>query len=338
MPDILRHGGRGLLEGVLTIWQAMNDIMCLHQDNLVWVVNPMTEINTDALVDPTDVNTFPGKEYLTRDTVSGQQAVRNVERRSRTNEILANMQFYDQHFQRGSFVPDNIQGLPGWRQEITFREAAMNLDQALSIYSLMGENVEEGAVKAVEAALDIIYSQASYNDYKRAFSDEDWAKFEKIFGIMPDPTAKTGVRGIPKFNGTFHISGIQALMKDNETLLNLKQVIIPLAERPAFAPYINAFKALKAIERRVNLEDEGVIATEEEAKMIDLQQQLASAGQKEAMERLQQLQEALGIAELAEKLSNIESGDIQTLANEIKLLSEKFEESRERKEENEEQR
>ncbi|MBW2596933.1 MAG: hypothetical protein JRC93_13390, partial [Deltaproteobacteria bacterium] len=32
LPDLLRFGGRGLLEGVLSIWEAMNDLMCLHHD------------------------------------------------------------------------------------------------------------------------------------------------------------------------------------------------------------------------------------------------------------------------------------------------------------------
>ena len=93
LPDLLRFGGRGLLEGVLSVWEAMNQLMCLHQDYLVWIVNPPTEMNVDAFVDPDDVELNPGKKFLTRDTQSGQQAVRAVQRKSRTNDILANSQW-----------------------------------------------------------------------------------------------------------------------------------------------------------------------------------------------------------------------------------------------------
>ena len=321
MPDILRHGGSGLLrKSVLTIWQAMNDIMCLHKDNISWVVNPMVGINTDALVDPTDVNTWPGKEFLERDTPNGTQAVRVVERKSRTNEVLANTQYYDQHFQRGTFVPDNVQGLPGWRQDITFREAAMNLDQALGVYSLMGENLEQGALMVTKASLEIISAHAGLADYKNPFTNEEFIEFAKKFGMAANPEQRTGMLGLPPFDGNFHISGIQALMKDNDTLQNLKTVVIPLKDSPSLGKYINGYKALKAIEKRTNLEDEEVIVTEDEAKMIDYRDSLMAAKQKDAMEKLQELQEALGIAELIEKLKDIQNNDIERITQRIDQL------------------
>lgn len=303
LPDILRNGGRGLLEGVMTIWEAMNNIVCLHQDYMQWVVNPPTEVNVDALIDPNDSAIVPGKEIATRETVSGQQAVRPVQRRSRTSDVLSNTQFYDQYFQRGSFVPDSVQGSPGWRKDITFREAAMNLDQAMGVYGLMGENLESGAITILETVLDIIKAQIGYKDLQEVFTDDELNKY----GIEADPNEPTGVKGLPEFDGSFHISGIQALMKENATIMNIKDIIIPLSESPKYAPYLPAYKILKSIETRINLQDEGIIPTEEDAKKIEDQQKAGQAAQMESAQKIQEMQEALGMADLTQRIQNIEN-------------------------------
>jgi hypothetical protein len=299
MPDLLKFGGRGLLEGILSVWESMCNLMCLHQDNLQWIVNPMTEINVEALVDPADTESWPGKEYLVHESVNGQQAVRDVRRRSNTNDVLANMQYHDQNYQRGSFVTDAVQGLPGYRKDMTYREAAMNLDQALGVYSLMGENIEAGAIWAITAAVEFIRRYATYQDYQLMFTPE---KFQELNITQDtDPQSVNGISGLPPLDGTFHISGIQALMKENETLTNIKQVIIPLAENSRFAPFIRPFKALKAIELRTNMADEEIIVSEEEARLIEAQEYETLAAQKKAVIEANDLQQANAIVDLANK-------------------------------------
>jgi hypothetical protein len=285
----------------------MCNLMCLHNDYMQWIVNPMTEINVDALVDPEDTETYPGKEYLVRDNVNGQQNIRTVNRRSNTNDVLANMQYADQNYQRGSFVTDAVQGLPGYRKDMTYREAAMNLDQALGVYSLMGENIEQGAIGAIVAAVEFIRQYARLADYRACFAEEEAAALFQSMGIQPDenPDNLTGLSGLPPVDGSFHVSGIQALMKENEALTNIKQVIIPLAESARFGPYIRPYRALKAIELRTSMADEGVIVTEQEARQIEAQQYAALAAQQEAAARAQELQEAHSMADLAGKADNL---------------------------------
>jgi len=319
MPHLLRHDGRGLLEGVLSLWEAMNNILCLHQDYIHWIVNPPREINLSALDDPEDVKIFPGKDILTRETAHGQQAVRLEQRRSRTSDILANMQHYDQMFDRGSFVTSRVQGLPGWRKQEPFRLAAMDLDQALAVFGLMGENVEEGAIQVISLAAKVVKEMAGYSDYEAAFTEEEL----KQYGLSPDTGKENGVTGVPELEESFHVSGIQALMRDNETLAGIKETIIPLSNVPGYAPYINKFRVLKAIEGRINIKDEGIIPTDEEAKVINLQERLAAAKQQEAAEKLAELQEAMGITELIEKLGKIEAetgGDIAGITERIMAL------------------
>ena len=317
LPDILKFGGRGLLDGVLTLWEAMNNILCLHQDYLQWIVNPSEEIAADALLDPNDVEDWPGKKTLVRETVNGQQVVRVRERRSRTSDVLTNLQYYDQNFQQGSFVTSTIQGLPGWRKNVTFREQAQNLDQSMAVYSLMGESIEQGATAAILAGWEVTKSMAGYRDYLSIFTQEEL----KDFGVFADPSAENGVSGVPEFDGIFHVSGIQALLKENETLRNIVEVMLPLSRDPEYAPYINKFRILKSIERRINLDDEKVVATEDEAKLVDMQIALFQNKQKDAAEKLNELQEALGIADLIEKMQDIDLKNIDSVVARIRELA-----------------
>jgi hypothetical protein len=312
MPDLLKFSGRGLLEGILTLWESMCNIMCLHEDNLKWIVNPMTEINIDALADPRDAASVPGKDYLVRETVSGAQVVRQVQRRSATNEVLANMQYYDQNFQRGSFVTDAVQGLPGYRKDMTYREAAMNLDQALGVYSLMGENIEAGAIWAILATAEMVSRYASYQDYLDVFGADKL----KEYGIEPDTANPGGIVGVPPIAGSFHVSGIQSLMKENETLTNLKQVVIPLAGSPTFARFIRPYKILKALELRTNLTDEGIFVTDNEAKMIEAQQYQELADQAAAVKQAQDLQNAHTAADLMGKMETLQPAAKQAYTGE----------------------
>ena len=301
MPDLLKFNGRGLLEGILTLWESMCNLMCLHNDNLQWFVNPMNEISVENLVDPSDTETFPGKTYLVRDTMHGQPVVREVLRRGKTNEVLANMQYADQNYQRGSFVTDAVQGLPGYRKDMTYREAAMNLDQSLGVYSLMGENIEAGAMIAIQSAAEFIREYASYKDYQAIFTEEEL----NAYGIVPDPAAPNGVRGVPPIDGSFHVSEIQALMKENEALVNLKNVIIPLADSPRFGRYIKPFTVLKALELRTNLTDENLIVSEDEAQKIEAQEYEALAEEKKALAEARDIEQAHKVADLANKMTTV---------------------------------
>lgn len=263
MPDLLVHGGRGLLEGIITIWEAMCNLMCLHEDALKWVVNPPTEINVDGLVDPLDIDDWPGKKFLTRTTPNGNQVVRTVDRRDTTNSILANMQYHDQNFQRGTFVTDAVQGLPGYRKDITAKEAAQNLEQSMGIFGLMGGNLEDGAIDVVSAAKDVIETFAQLTDFADVMDPE-------VAEVLAQ------INQFPEMTGAFSISGVQAMMKDVEIIKTITSTLIPLSESPRYAPYIKPYNILKAVERRANLEDEDVIATSEEAQQIDLMMQQAA--------------------------------------------------------------
>lgn len=256
MPDLLRFGGRGLVEGIITLWESMCNIMCLHEDGLKYIINPPTEVCVNNLVDEEDVDHWPGKIYQTRDTVSGHQVIRPMDRHDATSSVLANLQYHDQLFQRGSMVTDSVQGLPGYRAEVTAHEAAQNLDQAMGVFGLMGGNLEDGAVQVLNAIVDVISSFATVADLFPDLSEETQQKVMAAGGRMP------------KLNGRFSISGMQELLRQADTLRYLTTIVIPMAEKPTWAPFINRYETLKAFESRTNLKDENIIVDEATARQI----------------------------------------------------------------------
>ncbi len=276
LPHLLRFDGRGLLQGIKSLWYFMCSLLCLHNDNLNWVVNPPTEIDISSLVDPEDIDDYPGKKYLSRGTVSGQQSIRPVDRKSITNEILANENFAQQRFEEGTFITSLVRGLPGYRAEVTARESAQSLEQNMTVFGLIGKNLEHGALDAVVAGAETVAINITSDELTKIMGPE-WAE------RFADPTSPTGLKLPILTTGNFSVSGISALMRDMEIIRNIREVILPLFEgQSIFLPYLKPYKLLKSLEKRMGLQDEGIMVDQVMADAIDgaqQRQQEASIGQ-----------------------------------------------------------
>ena len=284
IPHLLRYDGRGLIHGVKSIWYFMCSLMCLHNDNLNWVVNPMSELDVTALVDQTDIDKYPGKQYLTRGTVSGNQSYRTVDQRLITNEILANMNFSDMRFQEGTFVTNLLQGLPGQRTNITARESAQSLDQAMTIFSLIGKNLEDGALNAILAGAETVKANITYQELATLMGSDVADKYRVDTSVSP-----TGLNLPNPCEGAYHVSGISQLMQDWEIIQNIRDLVLPLFQNEQFVPYLKPYKLLQSLESRLNLKDEGIIVDEDKATEIDTKQQ---AGQDHALAQAEPQQAA----------------------------------------------
>lgn len=269
LPHLLRYDGRGLVHGIKSLWYFMNGLLSLHNDALNWLVNPTSEITTQSLVDPTDVDDFPGKKYLVQRTEQGQQVVRYHDRRSVTGDVLANLNFADQRYQEGSFVTSLVQGLPGYRAEVTAREAAQSLEQALNIFSLIGKNLEGGALDIILGAAEVIRVNMTYGECAEWLGKDEetgqlWAD------MFLDPTTATRLNIPSLTTGSFHVSGMTALMRDWETVRNIKDIILPCLENEYLVPFFNKYGILKALETRLNLRDENILLPIDMALPLEL--------------------------------------------------------------------
>ena len=307
LPNFLRFDGRGLLHGVRSLWYFMCSLMCLHNDYLNWLVNPMREVILGGLLDQDDLEIYPGKAWLTRETVNGQQVVRNIEQRSNTNEIMAWLNFADQYFGSGTMVTDAVSGLPGWRQEVAAREKAQDLDQSMSVFSLMAGNLENGALQVVNAVAKTIRGFMGPKELDELLGEGGSERYAQ-------PDSPTGL-ALPELTGQFHVSGMQAVVKDFETMKAIRDLIMPLAETGSvFLPYLKPYFILKAIEKRANLEDEKILVDEARALQIDGAQQASQEG---AINQ----EEELARQEAAIKAQNMESQNAALQAQAVNQMA-----------------
>jgi len=284
LPHFLRFDGRGLLHGVRSLWYFMCSLAALHNDYLNWIVNPMLEITLPLIMDQEDLTTYPGKPWLVRETNQGQEVVRTVDRKAITGDVMAYLNFGDQAFQKGTMINDTIQGLPGFRAEVTARENAQNLEQSDTVVTLMANNLEDGAIWAIQAGAETIQANAGVQDLQEIFKGEDLGKYI-------DLQSSTGIR-LPLLNGSFHVDGITAIMKDQDTLKTIMNVILPLFDQTKFGdmfkPYLRPGYLIKAINRCANLIDQRIVVDDAKIEQIDKMQQDIqdkAIGQKEALEQ-----------------------------------------------------
>ena len=314
IPDFLAYEGRGLLHGIRSLWAFICSVLCLYNDNLNWVVNPMTEVELTALVDQDDIDTYPGKQYLTRGSMQGHQVVRTVDRAAKTTDVLSIAKYYEELFDSGTFVTHALKGQVE-KREITAREAAQHLEQSMGVFGLMGENIEHGAIQAIKAGRETVVINAGYKDIEEKFGKDPEAGAPAFI----DLNSETGVT-LPEFNGSFHVSGLSAILKDNETMRNIREIILPLmVEGHPLARYVIPYKVLKSIETRVNLRDEGIVVSEDDAKRIDAEekqrQDMIAQAQAEAVRMESEEKSQLH----AEKMSKI---DKEKENLDVKLVSE----------------
>ena len=288
MPHYLRFDGRSILQSVKSMWYFLCNLMSLHADNLNWIVNPMREVNIEALIDPADNKYYPGKYVYTRETTSGQQVVREVGQRSISNEVIANANFAKQAIDDGTFTTAPVTGGPGYRAEVTAREYMGAREQSLTVFAPVGKNIEGGAVSAIHAAAETIALNISYEELYYFMGDEAAAYY--------DETDAPLYVNLPHLStGQFSVSGISNMLRDIEILNSVRDNFLETLGNPQLAqivlPYIEPYNLLKSIEKRSGLKDEGILIDEERAKVIAADQQRA---QEEAIqaERLAKQQAA----------------------------------------------
>jgi len=271
LPNMTRWDGRGVIQGIRSLWYLMCNLISLHADHLNWTVNPMIEMDIYSLVDQDNINIAPGKLYQTHGTVQGQQVVRPIDIKAAVGDIMAILNFYDQRHQDGGLMDYATMGLPNFRDVVTATETAQNLDQSMILVASMAKNVEDGALSAIMAAAETVMVNMTYDNLKSIMGSE----FADRYRVRDSEKTEypLGIKLPPLGTGTMHINGITGLMKEQETLANLFK-ILPLIDNELFQPYFDAHKILELIERLMHLQDAKIlIADADKIKAIADRQQ-----------------------------------------------------------------
>jgi hypothetical protein len=258
VPHPLRFEGRGILEGVVDLWSLINNLVNLHVDNLNWDINQMFEVDTSLLADPTDTEVYPGKAWVKKPSATGE-AVRAIALRTRSPEVLMNIQNFEKWWSNGSFVNEFIEGLPGYRSEITKGEVEMKTQASLGVFNSMGKELERGAKDALWLANDVIMHNLKSNPDHPIFDgaglDNEAAK------IVTDPLSD-----LRKY-AYISVSGISDIIKRSELVQKI-EAAMQKAVHPLYARYHKPYELLKQYYEVLGMDNQGIIVTKEEAEQV----------------------------------------------------------------------
>src|SRR3989304_5922588 len=180
IPHILRYDGRGLIEGVFDIWKMLNNMLSLTMDDFSWVVNRMREIAPELMLDPSDLDFYPGKEIFRTTDMIQYPVVKDVLTTSNIEKIIAVAQYVSGLIEEGDFVNAMVEGLPGYREQITAREVSQKTEQSMGIFDSIGTETESGAVNAgysIYETMVLNWNALSNPSPSRVLGDNEFTKF-----------------------------------------------------------------------------------------------------------------------------------------------------------------
>jgi hypothetical protein len=279
IPHILRYDGRGLIEGVFELWKMLNKMLSLTMDDFSWVVNRMREIVPELLLDPTDLEMYPGKDlYRTTDQL-GFPVVKDLLTVSSIDKILAVAQDIRSQIDNGDFVTESVSGAVGAPPEKTKGEVMLKAEQGLGIFDQIGTETEHGAVNGAYALYETMVLNWNANSNpspSRVLGDNDFTRFLEGAG-------QEEKKQFLKEGCDIKIVGISAELQKAERaklLMALKQY----AESPIFAPSFKVHELVEETVGALGIYKAPFLRTAEEMKSQDLGNRIAQALGKVAQE------------------------------------------------------
>lgn len=269
IPHVLRYDGRGLIEGVFEMWKMLNKMLSLTMDDFSWAVNRMREIVPELMLDPTDLDFYPGKDIYRSTENIDSPVVKDLLNNPIIDKILAVAQYMAQQIDNGDFVSEFVSGLPGTRSQITKGEVEIKTEQNLGIFDSIGTEVESGAVNVGHA----IYETMILNWNKESSPSPIRVLGENPFTLFLENASLEEKKQFLKENCDIHITGISAQLQREEKvklLMALKQY----AESPLFKPYFKLKELLDETVGALGMYKAPFIKTEEELRQTEVGQQL----------------------------------------------------------------
>jgi hypothetical protein len=264
LPDMFTFDGHGIVEPSLWLWLATCNLMNLHIDDMSWRVNRMRQVNRYKLEDPTDVDLYPGKLWLTsKDVQAGAKVIEDIFEAGNTNEILATLQHYDARRENSSFVNQFVAGLPGQRSNITKGEVEIKTEQSMGIFDSIGEDIEEGAIHVLKACIEMLvlnWSEYTYPAVSRVFPEDQAAA---IFSQFAPEQRKEMLQA----NCDIKVSGVTAQIKNSDLIPRL-QFIMAKAEG-MWGKYVKPYELFTQVTNTLGFYDPDFAVSPEEAMMID---------------------------------------------------------------------
>ncbi len=259
IPHILRYDGRGLVEGVFEIWKMLNKMLSLTMDDFSWAVNRMREVCPELLLDPSDLDFFPGKDIYRSTDHLDRQVIQDVLTTPHIEQILAVAQYISQQVDNGDFVSEFVSGLPGSRSQITKGEVEIKTEQNMGIFDSIGTEIEGGAINVAYSMYETMVLNWNGNSSPspmRVLGDNPFTQFLEQTDLE---TKKQFLRE----GADIKIVGISAELQRAEKA-RLLMALKTYAESPLFAQYFKNKELLNETVGALGMWGANFIKTDEE--------------------------------------------------------------------------
>lgn len=146
-----RFPGGGILEMSLEVKRAIDRIAQMWETHLQFSAIPMFEVEAAALENPEQLSTgvFPGKTFIKKPGQGPNQIVRPIVTQPLQADAFNAFLAYDKEFQRGTFIPDQVQGLLDQKGETTATEVQQTAVASTLILSDIAMHLEHEALAPI---------------------------------------------------------------------------------------------------------------------------------------------------------------------------------------------
>lgn len=261
---LTRFWGKGILEGVLTLWWLQCGLLSMHMDALNWTINKIREVDPSMMKVPSSLDVMPGA-VLERKAGATGNIVTEVETNDTNIDVLPNLNWLANEMENGSFVNQFLAGQPPMRSQ-TKGEVDSKTNMSMGMFDSIGTDIEFGAVNALWAAIETIVLYWGISD-KIPNADVLFDKFPqaKSFLEMEQSDKIEFLRGA----STISVSGISAQLKKGDSLDRL-MAMMKRVETPMYAKYIKPYELIQEFTELMSIDKPKWLVDPKQAEEIDM--------------------------------------------------------------------
>jgi len=242
---LFRNEGQSMIEAAVSLQKALNNLINMSMDGLLWKLNKLIEVDPDLLRNP-DVllNLEPGRPILKK---GSEQAVREIPFSDIPQGALASIEIIRRAIQNVDFITDIMMAL-NTRADTTATEVQVKTGEANAMWESIGITVEEAIKEFVEMTrqLAIMY----WDDFRDPVLQEISKKYglplnrstreEKVMFLLRNVTIRSGAvseyfRKMEELKSLLEFLGICAKIPPLYQRLNLREFADRLLGYFAFA-------------------------------------------------------------------------------------------------------
>lgn len=272
-----RTEGVGLIEMVRSIHKALNQIVNLGVDTLLFRLMPVFEFTPDVYENPEDLKTglTPGKIFRRNSLAApNDMGLKPIQFEDISPGAAQLAGILDRSYQEGAMVTELQQSLPRWSGAQTATETEAIQENQSSFFGALATDIEQYAIAPIiEMAVDTIMQYLDTTNDPRVASILGVG--QQVLAGMSQPEVLEMVQGDYEIT----VRGLSGQLEKAEMLQNLVQFMNLIGQNPqAWLPYLRQDALLRRILEsfRPAIHDiEDIIADPQtvEANKVAMQQQ-----------------------------------------------------------------